>query len=417
MMTNQPAPAGPLSDLTVIDLTAALAGPYATLLLAGLGAQVIKIEPPGRGETARSNAPYTGRDGLSLIRRHDDDMSLAIVDRARNKKSVTLNLKHHRAKDVFADLVRGADVVVENFTRGTVDRLGVGYAFASAVNPRVVYCSISGFGSAGEPGTGKAMDTIIQALSGLMFTSGAPDEPPVRVGIPLGDLTAPLFAVIGILSAVHLARRTGLGQHVDVSMLGALTSLVACEPVEALRTVGIPTRTGNTVPRLAPFGIFQARDGYFALCAPTDAFAAGVLRAIGKPDLISDDRFSSRDHRVGHADELHCLIGQWARDLSQAEAVARLEAEGVPAAAVREPGQAIRDPQVISRGETTPLRHPDYGTIDGVVGSGMPIRFSRSAADLTRPAPALGQHNSEILGGVLGYPEALLAELAAAGVI
>jgi len=415
-MTQEPA-AGPLSDITVIDLTAALAGPYATLLLAGLGARVIKVEPPGRGETARSNAPYAGRDGISLARRHDDDMSLAIIERARNKLSVTLNLKHPDAREVFADLVRGADVVIENFSRGTVDRLGVGYSFASSVNPRIVYCSISGFGSAGEPGTGKAMDTIIQALSGLMFTSGAPDDPPVRVGIPLGDLTAPLFAVIGILSAVHLARQTGRGQHVDVSMLGALTSLVACEPVEALHAVGVPGRTGNTVPRLAPFGVFEARDGYFALCAPTDAFAAGVLRAIGQPELIDDERFSSRDQRVRHAGDLHELVGKWAAGRTQADAVACLESQGVPAAAVREPRAAVRDAQVMDRAETAPLAHPCYGVIDSVVGSGVPIRFSDTPASLTRPAPTLGQHTREILGGMLGYPPERLARLAADGVV
>jgi CoA:oxalate CoA-transferase len=415
-MTQDPA-AGPLSDITVIDLTAALAGPYATLLLAGLGAQVIKVEPPTRGETARNNAPYAGRDGISLARRHDDDMSLAIVDRARNKKSVTLNLKHPDAAEVFADLVRRADVVVENFSRGTVDRLGVGYSFASSVNPRIVYCSISGFGSAGPPGTGKAMDTIIQALSGVMFTSGGPDEPPVRVGIPLGDLTAPLFAVIGILSAVHLARQTGQGQHVDVSMLGALTSLVACEPAEALQSVGIPVRTGNTVPRLAPFGVFEARDGYFALCAPTDAFAAGVLRAIGKPELIDDKRFSTRDQRVRHSGELHELVEQWSRCRTRADAVASLETQGVPAAPVREPQDAVRDPGVLGRGETAPLTHPGYGVIDGIVGGGVPIMFSRSKTGLTSPAPALGQHNSEILAGMLGYPAARLDQLTADGVI
>lgn len=415
-MTDQPAP-GPLSDLTVIDLTAALAGPYATLLLAGLGARVIKVEPPGHGETARSNAPYAGRDGISLTRRHDDDMSMAIIDRARNKLSVTLNLKHPQATEVFADLVRGADVVVENFSRGTVDRLGVGYSFASSVNPRIVYCSISGFGSVGAPGTGKAMDTIIQALSGLMFTSGAPGEPPVRVGIPLGDLTAPLFAVIGILSAVHLARQTGQGQHVDVSMLGALTSLVACEPAEALHAVGIPARTGNTVPRLAPFGIFEASDGYFALCAPTDAFAAGVLRAIGEAELIDDERFATRDRRVRHAGELHQLIQKWSQGRTRADAVARLEAAGVPAAEVREPRTAVVDAGVLGRGETAPLVHPGYGVIDGVVGSGVPISFSRSAVGLASPAPALGQHSAEVLGTMLGYSTARLAELAADGVI
>ena len=169
----------PLEDVTVLDLTTALAGPFATLLLAGLGAKVIKIENPiGGGDTCRSNAPYLGSEGATLARQHDDDVSISALNRLRNKQGVTLNLKHPAARGVFADLVKTADVIVENFTRGTLDRLGVGYTFAQQVNPRIVFCSITGFGSEGEPGTGKAMDAIIQALSGVMLTSGGPGDPP-----------------------------------------------------------------------------------------------------------------------------------------------------------------------------------------------------------------------------------------------
>lgn len=407
----------PLHDMTVVDLTAALAGPYATLLLAGLGARVIKVEPPGEGERARHNAPYAGRDGLHLARRHADDMSLAMIDRGRGKLSVSLNLKHPRAAAVFADLAREADVVVENFSRGTADRLGVGYAAARAANPAVVYCAISGFGSVGDPGTGKAMDTIIQALSGLMLTSGEACDGPQRLGIPIGDLAAPLFAVIGILSAFHQARRTGAGQFVDISMLGALTALVACEPVEALARVGVPARTGNALPRLAPFGIFPAADGFVALCAPTDAFAAGVLRAIGRADLLDDRRFGTRDQRVTHAGELHDLIAEWSAGRSQAEVLAALAAHGVPSAPVREPRAAVADPQVRERGETVALAHPAYGPLPGIYGSGLPIRFSASRPELSRPAPLLGEHNRAVYAGLLGYPDALLQELAADGVI
>src|ERR1700683_434100 len=180
----------PLEDLTVLDLTTALAGPFATLLLAGLGAKVIKIENPvSGGDTCRSNAPYLGSDGGTLARKHEDDVSVSALNRLRNKLGVTLNLKHPEARGIYADLVQTADVIVENFTRGTLDRLGAGYTFAQELNPRIVYCSITGFGSEGEPGTGKAMDAIIQALSGVMFTSGGPDDPPVRVGVPLADLS------------------------------------------------------------------------------------------------------------------------------------------------------------------------------------------------------------------------------------
>ncbi len=260
----------PLEGLTVLDMTVALAGPFATLLLAGLGARVIKIENPAGGDTSRSNAPYLGKNGATLTRENEDDVSISALNRLRNKLSITLNLKAPEAREVFADLVKQADVAVENFSRGTLERLGLGYAYACKINPRIIYCSITGFGSAGDPGSGKAMDAIIQALSGVMLTSGEPDDPPVRVGVPFADLCAPLFGVIGILAALHQAKNTGTGQHVDISMLGALTMMVACESYDVLERCGVPLRTGQTVPRLAPFGIYPTRDGFVAVCAPTD---------------------------------------------------------------------------------------------------------------------------------------------------
>ncbi len=289
----------PLEDVTVLDLTTALAGPFATLLLAGLGAKVIKIENPiGGGDSCRSNAPYLGSDGGTLARQHPDDVSVSALNRLRNKMGVTLNLKHPEARSVYADLIKRADVIVENFSRGTLERLGAGCTFAQEVNPRIVYCSITGFGSEGDPGTGKAMDAIIQALSGVMMTSGGPGDPPVRIGVPFADLTAPLFGVIGVLAAVHQAQRTGLGQQVDVSMLGVMTMLVSGEPFDLLDRCGVPQRTGLTVPRLAPFGMYRTKDGYVSICAPTEPFAHSLFQAIGRPDLITDIRFGKRDDRV-----------------------------------------------------------------------------------------------------------------------
>ena len=214
------APSGPLAGLTVLDLTHALAGPFASFLLAGLGARVIKIENPCAPDPCRQNPPYLGPDGVSLGRKGEDDVSVSALNRLRGKYGVTLNLKKPRGREVFADLVRQADIVVENFSAGTLDRLGIGYAFARSINPRVIYCSISGFGATKTTGTGKAMDSIIQALSGLMMTSGAPGDPPVRVGVPIADLLAPVFAVIGILAALRQREIGGAGQQVDVSMLG-----------------------------------------------------------------------------------------------------------------------------------------------------------------------------------------------------
>lgn len=417
MKTNIDHQPRPLEGVTVLDLTAALAGPYATLLLAGLGARVIKIENPRSPDTARHNAPFVGRDGVHMQRRHDDDMSLAIMERARNKLSITLNLKSPRGRELFMQLAAQADAVVENFSAGTADRLGVGYAALSAINPRLVYTSISGFGANMVSAQNKAMDTIVQALSGLMMTSGGPNDPPVRVGVPFGDLAAPLYAVIGTLAALMQARATGRGQHVDVSLLGAITAMVAAEPFEVMRRAGQETRTGNTMPRLAPFGIFPTRDGYVAICAPTDAFSAALFDAMQRPDLRVDERFIDREQRVKHGDELHRLIEDWMRTLDTDQAVQTLATCGVPSGRVRDPGEATRDPRLLARGETERLEHPTYGAVDDVVVGGLPIRMTGSFAGFDRAAPRLGEHNTQLFGELLGLDAATLQALASAGVI
>jgi crotonobetainyl-CoA:carnitine CoA-transferase CaiB-like acyl-CoA transferase len=406
----------PLEDVTVLDLTTALAGPFATMLLAGLGARVIKIENPLSGDSSRENAPYLGAHGATLVRQDPADISVSALNRLRNKLGVTLNLKNPEARGVFADLVKKADVVVENFSRGALDRAGVGYSFAKEANASIVYCSITGFGSDSE-GAGKAMDAIIQALSGVMLTSGGPQDPPVRVGVPFADLCAPLFGVIGVLSALHQARRSGVGQHVDVSMLGVMTMLVAGEPFDLLERCGVPQRTGLTVPRLAPFGIYPTSDGFVAICAPTETFARSVFTALGQPELMGDPRFSSRDARVKNVAELNTLIERFTNARSTAEAVALLEAAGAPCAEVRGPEAAVRDPRVVARGETVPLAHPKFGFVEDVYGMGIPIKFSAASAGFNQPPPELGQHNDFVYGGILGYSRKQLSDLKTRGVI
>ena len=398
-------------------MTSALAGPYATLLLAGLGARVIKVESPdGTSDSTRRNAPYFGRDGVSITKVHDDDLSLGILDRARGKLAVTLDLKHPDSGAVFADIVRIADVLVENWSPGVAARLGVDYASCRSINPRLVYCSITGFGT--DAGEGRrAMDTMIQALSGLMMTAGAPGDPPVRSGVPIGDLVAPLFAVIGVLAAVHQAGRTGEGQHVDISMLAALTALVAVEHWQALETAGIPLRSGSYVPRLAPFGVFAATDGYVAVCAPTDSFSRGVLAAVERPELADDDRFATRDSRVTNADELHQLVATWIAAHSCADALRVLHAHDVPAAVVRDPLDAIADPDAVSHGGTSPIEHPVYGPVGDLCATGLPIVFSGAEAGHDRPAPFVGEHNEEVYGTLLGYSPGDIADLRERGVI
>jgi crotonobetainyl-CoA:carnitine CoA-transferase CaiB-like acyl-CoA transferase len=415
--TQSFAQSSPLGGLTVLDLTHALAGPFASFLLAGLGARVIKIENPDAPDPCRQNPPYLGQDGVSLTRRNDDDVSVSALNRLRGKYAVTLNLKHPQGRDVFADLVRSADIVVENFSAGTLDRLGIGYAFAEAINPRVIYCSISGFGATKANGSGKAMDSIIQALSGLMMTSGVPSDPPVRVGVPVADLLAPVFSVIGVLAALRQRDTTGKGQIVDVSMLGVLTSLVAAEPFDLLEACGLPQRTGRMVPRLTPFGIYESADSHVAICAPSEQFARGVFAAIGHPEFEADPRYASRDARVAHVDELNAHIEAFTRTVPTAVLVPLLERHGVPAAEVRSPASAVRDPRVQARGETVPLDHPKFGHVADVMGMGVPITFSGAAAIPLRPAPCVGQDNDLVYGNWLGYSQTAIEKLRVDGVI
>lgn len=415
----------PLEDITVLDLTLALAGPVATLLLGGLGARVIKIENTGEGDPCRNNPPYIGASGVSLSRKSPDDISLSAVNRLRNKLGVTLNLKHPLAREVFADLVRKADMLVQNFSPGALDRLGIGYDAVREVNPRLVYCSISGFGADAGAGPTKALDTTIQALSGIMNVSGEDGEPPVRLGLPIADLSVALFSVIGVLAALHQARRTGLGQHVDVSMLGSLTSLVASEPYDAMEMCGAAVRTGQSFQRLAPFGVFSSKDGYVAICAYTDAFSHALFRMMGRDGLIRDARFATRDQRVKNFRALDAIIAAWTTLLPTQHIMDKLHAADIPAAEVRDAKTAMHDPRVVARRDTVPLFHPGYAQQpsergnenETPYGMGMPIKFSAARAEFEQPPPKLGQHNQIVYGDVLGYDAARISELRENGVI
>ncbi len=406
----------PLEGLVVIDLTRALAGPYATMLLAGLGAQVIKVEEPKGGDLARENSPYVGRDGIQVVRRHNDDISISHLTRARGKYGVSLDLKTPEGRAVYFDLVAKADIVVENFTAGTADRLGVGYQACKAVNPRVIFASLSGFGATDHDG--KAMDVIIQALSGAMYTSGEPGHPPVRIGVPMADMLAPVFTVIGILAAIEQRHKTGTGQHVDVSMLGALTSFVAIENWSAMAAAGMPARTGLTVQRLSPFGVFECADGYVAVVAVHEPLARGLFAAMGQPELGEDPRFSSRDVRVANATELEATINEWSRKLPLVEVVRALEAQNVPVAPVRHPEDALVDPRVVARQETMAVKHPLYRSSIDLRTAGIPIQFSGATTGFDDALPvAIGEHNEAIFRDLLGYDEDRIAALKAAGAI
>ncbi len=406
----------PLEGLTVIDLTRALAGPYATLLLAGLGAKVIKVEEPGGGDLARENSPYVGRDGITVERRHADDVSISHLTRSRGKLCIALDLKKPEGREVLFDLVKQADIVVENFSAGTADRLGIGYDPCRVINPAVIYASLSGFGA--DVRDGKAMDVIVQALSGAMFASGEAGAPPVRFGIPIADMLAPVFTVIGILSALEQRHRTGLGQHVDVSMLGALTSFVAIENWAAMAAVGMEARSGLTMSRLSPFGVFHCSDGYVAIVGFQNSMARGLFTAMGQAELLEDPRFCSRDARVTHGTEMDALVNAWSSSLPQAEVVRLLEAEGVPVAPVRTPEEAVTDPRVVARQETVAVEHPHYPSPVDLRTAGIPIHFSGATTGFDDVMSIdVGAHNEAVLREMLGYGPDRLAALRAEGVI
>jgi crotonobetainyl-CoA:carnitine CoA-transferase CaiB-like acyl-CoA transferase len=405
----------PLEGIRVIDLTVALAGPYGALLLGGLGAEVIHIESPGEGEIARTNPPFVGAGAVNHGAQAPGEVSLTTINRGRNKKSVTLNLKSARGRELFFKLVEQADVVLENMSEGTAQRLGVDHAAVAAVNPRIVYASISAFGDL-YPGL-KGMDIMVQAMSGLMAVTGFADGPPTRVGIPIADMVTPLFAVNGILAALIQRGRTGEGQHVTVSMLDCLASMVAEEHFDVFGAAGVPMRTGNSHDRLAPFGVYPCSDGHVAIVAFRPEWMKGLTEAMGRPELASDPRFASRGPRMKHAKTLNDIIEAWTRARSVAEVVGELsQRREVPVVPVRTPTQVLSDPALLARGAVMKLAHPKMGSAQAY-GMGLPVRFSKAQAQFDQPMQELGAANAEIYGGLLGLSAAEIDALRADGIV
>lgn len=409
----------PLDGLLVLDLSIFLSGPFATQILGGLGARVIKIEQPGLGDPARANPPYYGPRGVHGNRPEPGDLSLSALKRNRNKESVTLNLKHEEGKALFRDLARRADVLVENFAPGVMARLGLDEATLRALNPRLIYCSVSGFGQAGPYRGVPAYDLVVQALSGLMACTGEPDAPPTRAGPSFADLSAGLYATIGILAALHQRERDpdGRGQWLDIAMLDSLFSLVFDEPLDVQVARGQSPRTGNGRPRLTPFATYEAADGFIAICAVTDGQVAALFRAMGRDDLAGHPRYAKLEARVERADEVNALIADWTRTRTRVELWAALAEAHIPSGPVADIPDLLANPQLRERGMIAPVAHPVLGPTGEAVAAGLPLKFSRAEAALDRPAPALGQDNAAVYGDLLGLPAERLAELRARGTI
>jgi crotonobetainyl-CoA:carnitine CoA-transferase CaiB-like acyl-CoA transferase len=384
----------PLDGLTVLDFSRVLAGPYCTMQLGDLGARVIKIEQPGRGDDTRAwGPPFVGGESAYFLSVN------------RNKESVALDLKHPRARRVLDQLVARADVVVENFRPGTMDRLGLGYEAMRRQNPRLVYCSISGFGQTGPRRLEAGYDAMMQAEAGLMSITGAGDGPPFRVGVAIGDIATGLFAVQGILAALLARARSGQGQRVDIAMLDAVTALLSYQASSALVAGVDPVRMGNRHPSIAPYDTFEAADGTFVLAVGNDVQFQRLCDVLREPALFGDARFATNAARVRHGEalrrELTRLLAAWRR----ADVIAALTAAGVPCSAVRSVSEALADPQLAARQMIVPLEHVTAGSLRVL---GTPVKLSETPASVRTAPPTLGQHTAAILSE-LGLSEADLA--------
>lgn len=406
---------GPLAGLVILDLSVALAGPLVTFNFASMGATVLKVESPGGSDIGRANPPYAGSRGLHNSRMEGDDISISMMDRSRGKRSVTLDLKQEEGHRLFLELAAHADVVIENMSSGTAERLGVGYEDICAVNDRIIYCSISAFGETEEYRGVKGMDILIQAASGVMSSTGFADGPPVRVGIPIGDIFGSMYAGMGILAALRERDRSGKGDRVDISLLDCLVAMVAEEHFDAEEIpADSPVRSGNMHNRLAPFGAYPAADGHVALAAPSDVMVASLFRAIDRPELIDDVRFDNRGARAANSEALNELLTEWFSTRPVRDIIQRLHKEfDVPVVEVRDPRDAVGDPEHLQSGAVTELFHPTLGDGYGarVLGTGFPVRFSRSTTDTSKPPPILGSDTAEILSSMLGLSDEQLETL------
>ena len=407
----------PLSDIRVLAVTVFLAGPYLSMTLARFGAEVIKVEIPGRGDPVRGNGPFAGPQGIHNTPQTEQDIATRFLKRTQGVKSVTLNLRDPRGRKMFLDMARQADIVLENLAPGSMRRLGLGYEDVAAVNPGIVYCSIAGYGQTGPYADLPAHDPQIQGMSGLMDINGDADGPPTKVGFYIGDLVTPLFAAYSIMGALREKERTGRGQHLDVSMMDTLAALMFMENLEEDVELGNPLRTGNT-SRSGPTGLYHASDADLIITAASDDQWRRLCEALSAPELFEDPRFpdyASRSINVVDArDEVQKRVGK----LTQAEILAKLEEYDVPCGAVRTVPDIMADPHFYERGTLQPMRH---GTLDapvpGGIGSGFPVVFSGGPLPSLPGAPTLGMHNTEIYGKLLGMDESNLEGLRSGGVI
>ena len=397
---KQPRP--PLAGLRVIDLTRVLAGPFCSMSLGDMGAEIIKVEEPGKGDDTRGWPPFAGGEATYF-------MSVN-----RNKKSLTLNMKAPDGQAILRRLLAKADVVIENFRPGTMERLGFGYAALRKLNPRLIYCSISGFGESGPEASRPGYDLIVQGESGVMDLTGFPDGPPVKVGNSIGDLVSGMAAAQGVVLALLSRSKTGKGQKVEIGMLDVMASLLSYQAGLYWNAGGKPTRRGNQHPSIVPYEVFQAQDAYLTLGVANNSLWERMCPAIGREDLAQDPRFNSDANRVKHRDALIPALNAEFATRPVAEWLKRLDDAGVPAGRIKTVAEVCESEHLRARGMFVHAKHPKAGSVTAM---GVPIRLWDTPGVAEAPAPLLGQHTDEILTGLLRMPKAKVDKLRTAGVV
>jgi len=392
------------AGVRVLDLSRMLAGPYGSMLLADMGAEVIKIEDPDGGDPMRVMGPPFLADGESAY-------FLAIN---RSKKSVALDLTRDAGREVFYDLVRRADVVWENFRPGVMERLGCAYSKLWSLNQRVILCSISAYGQEGPYRDWPAFDLALQAMAGAMSITGEPGRAPVRMGLPMGDLTGGIFGAFAVAGALFRRERTGEGAHLDLSLLDCQVSLLTYIAQYFWTNGRVPGPLGSSHASVVPYQALATRDGHLVVAVFAEKFWSGFCRVVEHPEWERDLRFGTNRDRVANRGVLVPLIEAAFRRRTTDDWLARLGAEGVPGAPIRSVDRVLVDPQVRQRGMVLETAHPVHGKLPAL---GTPVKVDGAMGLETAPPPTLGEHTDAVLGGVLEYSAVRIAELRAAGVV
>jgi len=391
----------PLAGVTVLDFGQVYQGPYATMLMAKAGADVIKIEPPN-GEPLRRRAP----PGKSTT------FPIAMLN--GNKRAVTLNLKHERGRDLLFRMAAKADVLLENFAPGVMDRLGVGYDVLSHINPRLVYASGTGYGLSGPDRDNLAMDLTVQAMGGLISVTGLADQPPLKAGPAVVDFLSGIHLYAATVTALFECERTGRGRRVEVAMQEAAYATLTSQLEAYWHTGQVPPRTGNASHGRVPINVYPSNDGYIAMNLAVEEHWHALLKAMGREELRDDPRFANNAARVKHREETDALIAGWTQTLGKMEVFAIAKRHRIPLAPVRDVGEVMHDPHMHERGFLEEIEHDEIGR---VVVPNSPLRFHGADPVHATPSPKLGEHNDEVYGTWLGLSAAEINELKESGAI